>query len=135
MLQGGELPPVFEINGVNCGLAICYDLRFPEVFRSLSGNNADIFIVPSAWYAGEHKIFHLKTLLAARSIENTAYIACSNVSGGSFCGNSSVFDPFGIELESLSEGTDVIYSEINKKRINEVRKSLPCLENFRNDIF
>jgi len=134
MLKGSELPPVFEIEGVRTGLSICYDLRFPEIYRSMAHRGAELFLVPSAWYSGDMKIYHLHTLLAARAIENTSYAACADVAGGSFCGHSAAFGPFGEKLGSLEDEEGVLFFEYDKKHIQCVREKIPCLQNFRSDV-
>ena len=79
MIPGDNLPPIFTINGVRIGVAICYDLRFPELFRNLALQGAQLIAVPSAWYAGPLKEEHWLTLLKARAIENTIYIGGANL--------------------------------------------------------
>jgi len=135
MIAGDSLPDIFEINGIKCSLGICYDLRFPEFFRHQVYNGAELFVLPAAWYAGENKIFHLKSLLAARAIENTSYIVCANLCGENFCGNSTMYDPFGVEIFTASNSESLIYAKINKDRIKDIRNILPSLDNFRKELF
>lgn len=134
MIKGDTKPPVFECGGVMCGLSICYDLRFPEIYRSLVNDGAEIFLLPAAWYAGEMKAFHLQTLLAARAIENTSYILSADLCGGNFTGFSSSFDPFGKCLSLLEAGEGIVDCPVDKAYLESVRKQLPCLTNFRRDI-
>ena len=135
MIPGDELPPVFECAGVKCGLSICYDLRFPEVYRSMVQRGAEVLLTPAAWYAGEMKVYHLHTLLAARAIENTSYALCANLCGGTFSGFSTAFAPFGEALGSLQEEEGLLEIKIDPERTAHVRDVLPCLKNFRKDIF
>lgn len=134
MLRGEELPPVFECGGVMCGLSICYDLRFPEVYRSQSVRGAELLIVPAAWYAGDMKIDHLHTLAAARALENTCYCACADLCGESFAGNTAAYGPFGHRLGYLGASEGVLSFEADPAEIKSVREKLPCLRNFRDDI-
>jgi len=134
MLRGDSLPPVFEVAGVTCGLSICYDLRFPEVYRSLVKRGAQLFIIPSAWYAGERKVEHLHTLLSARALENTSYSLCANLCGDVFAGHSALFAPFGELSGALAEEEGLLISSIDINYLKEVRGILPCLDNFRDDI-
>ncbi|MCD8554877.1 carbon-nitrogen hydrolase family protein [Seleniivibrio sp.] len=129
MTAGSELPPTFEVCGVKCSLGICYDLRFPEVFRGAALGGVQLFLIPAAWYAGEHKLNHLKTLLAARALENTAYFACADICGGSFSGHSAVYSPFGLCEAEAGADECVIYADIDTDKVSSVRKILPCLEN------
>lgn len=135
MLKGDVKPPVFDCAGVKCGLSICYDLRFPEMYRYLAFNGAELFVIPAAWYAGEMKIAHLQTLLSARALENTSYSLCSNLSSDSFCGNSAVFAPFGEILTAISDEEGIISADIDKEYLQSVRGKLPSLQNIRKDIF
>ncbi len=131
MAPGDALPPVVEIAGVKVGVAICYDLRFPELFRHLALQGAQLIAVPSAWYQGPVKELHWTTLLQARAIENTLYVAGCNLVGAVFCGRSALFDPFGIQVIGAGEGEELIAGAIDPERIRAVRKKLPSLENRR----
>lgn len=78
---GIELPPIVEIDGWHVGVMTCYDVRFPEVARSLAVRGADVIIVSAAWARGRLKERHWKLMTAARALENTCYVlACSEVS-------------------------------------------------------
>jgi len=134
MMQGDELPEIVNIKGFNITLAICYDLRFPELFRNLAFRGADLVIVPSGWYAGLLKEDHWLTLLRARAIENTFYVAGANLTGSLFCGRSTVFDPFGVPKASAGEGTELLSVQIESGRIDEVRSKLPALKHCRTDL-
>ncbi|MCK5517435.1 MAG: carbon-nitrogen hydrolase family protein [Desulfobulbaceae bacterium] len=135
MLGGNQPPPIFSLKGVQLGLAICYDLRFPELFRDLALRGAEAVIVPSAWYSGAMKEEHWLTLLRARSIENTIYVAGANLCGGPFSARSAIFDPYGVMLAGAGEGESQITAKISRARIKEVRKKLPCLNHVNNDLF
>ena len=135
MIPGNALPPLFTIKDVRIGLAICYDLRFPELFRNLALRGAHLIIVPSAWYAGPLKEEHWLTLLKARAIENTVYIAGANLTGGPFSGRSAIFDPFGVPIAAGGESPGLVTGKIDIDRIKEVRAKLPSLEHCRLDLF
>ncbi|SDO68411.1 carbon-nitrogen hydrolase family protein [Desulforhopalus singaporensis] len=135
MTGGNAAPPVFCINGVNLGLAICYDLRFPELFRYLAVNGADGVIVPSAWYAGPLKEEHWLTLLRARAIENTMYVCGANLCGTPFSARSAIFDPFGVAAAEAGEGEALVLGTIEQSRIGDVRTRLPSLSHVRKDLF
>ncbi len=135
MIPGNDLPVISEIKGFHVGLAICYDLRFPEMFRNLAHKGADLVIIPSAWYAGLIKEDQWLTLLRARAIENTLYVAGVNQAGPVFCGRSSVFDPFGIPKAGAGEGPELLVVEIESGRISEVRSKLPSLKHCRPELF
>ncbi|MFO7644024.1 MAG: carbon-nitrogen hydrolase family protein [Desulfosarcina sp.] len=131
MLPGDALPPVVEIAGVRVGFAICYDLRFPELFRYLALQDAQLIVIPSAWYQGPVKETHWLTLLQARAIENTLYVAGGNLVGPSFCGRSAFFDPFGIQVAGAGEVETLLVGEIRPDRIGLIRDKLPALKNRR----
>lgn len=135
MVAGDKLPSLFGLKGFRVGLAICYDLRFPELFRHLAGSGADLILVPSAWYAGPAKETHWLTLLRARAIENTAYMAGVNLTGPTFSGASAIFDPFGILKAGAGEAPELIFARIDADRIREVREKLPALEHRRTDLW
>ena len=135
-MVGGNTPPeIFELNGIRIGAAICYDLRFPEIFRYHATHGADLVIVPAAWYSGPLKEDHWLTLLRARAIENTMYVAGSDLCGKAFSGRSVCFDPFGVPLTDAGEGESVVVTRIEKQRVSEIREKLPCLEHIRKDLF
>jgi predicted amidohydrolase len=98
---------VVPIGDVRVGLMTCYDLRFPEMSRALVDAGAEVLAVPAAWVAGEHKIDHWRTLLRARAIENTCYVAAAAQCGEKYCGHSAVIDPMGVVCTELTvdEGT------------------------------
>jgi apolipoprotein N-acyltransferase len=135
MLPGGEHPPVLDLAGMRVGLAICYDLRFPELFRNLVERGADLIVVPSAWYAGPHKEDHWLTLLRARAIENTVYVAGVNLIGSAFAGRTSLIDPFGVITATATEGVDIVYGTLTGARITQVRQKLPALSHCRKDLY
>lgn len=135
MLGGNEPPPVVAVKGMNLGLAICYDLRFPEIFRNLALRGAEAVVVPSAWYAGPLKEDHWLTLLQARAIENTMYVCGANLCGAPFAARSAVFDPFGAMLAGAGEGDSLVLARLQRSRIEEVRSKLPSLTHVRLDLF
>lgn len=132
---GDKLPEVINYKDVNLSFSICYDLRFPELYRYQLGKDTHISIVCSAWYSGIMKEEHLHTLLRARAIENTMYVACANLCGDGFCGRSVAFDPFGVMLQDAGEDENIIVIPCYKERIEEVRKKLPIGHHRRKDIF
>jgi deaminated glutathione amidase len=135
MIPGNALPPLFTINEVRVGLAICYDLRFPELFRYLAIRGADLILLPSAWYAGPLKEEHWLTLLKARAIENTVYMAGANLTRGAFSGRSAIFDPFGVLIAGTGESPGLVMGEVDIDRVKEVRAKLPSLEHCRTELF
>jgi len=121
------------------GLSICYDLRFPELYRKLATRGAQIIFIPAAFTLQTGKD-HWEPLIRARAIENQVYIIAPAQTGshppGEKCyGKSMIVDPWGIVLAKASDKEMVIYSEIDLLYQNKVRKELPSLSHIRKDIF
>lgn len=129
-----DRPVTFDINGVTVGVLTCYDLRFPEPFRWLVDAGAQVVALPAAWIAGPAKEHHWQTLLAARAIENTVYLAGADQSGPVSCGQSRIVDPMGTVLAGVGERPGVAVAEIDPSRIDAVRVSNPSLANRRFDV-
>jgi nitrilase len=111
------------------GLSICYDLRFPELYRAMG--NVDILVVPSAFTDTTGKA-HWETLVRARAIENLAYVLAPaqggyHLSGRETHGNSMIVDPWGVILDRLPRGSGVVIAGVNPAYQASLRKSLPAL--------
>jgi predicted amidohydrolase len=117
------------------GILICYDLRFPELSRLLTIRGADALVAPSAWVAGEMKEEHWMTMIKARAIENGSYVIAPDQVGNIYCGKSMVVDPFGVVLLDIGQREGMETVDIDKARIQQVRRSLPLLKNRRSDIY
>lgn len=120
----------FEVAGLQCGLITCYDLRFPEQVRQIAAD-IDLLLVPAAWVAGPHKVEHWRTLLAARAIENTVWVAAAAQPAPRYCGNSMVIDPMGVVVVEAGDGPDVVSAEVSATAVVEARKINPALANRR----
>jgi predicted amidohydrolase len=114
---------------------ICYDLRFPEMSRILTVKGADVLVAPSGWVAGEMKEEHWQTMIKARAIENGSYVVAPDQVGNIYCGRSMVVDPFGVMLVDMGQREGVEVVEIDKSRVQQVRRSLPLLKNRRTDVY
>lgn len=117
------------------GLSICYDLRFPELYRGLSGDGAEVLLVPSAFTMLTGKD-HWEVLLRARAIENSAWViapAQSGAHGGgrSSYGHSMIIDPWGVVVARCSDGPGFCLSEIDPAVLMRVRGAIPSLEHRR----
>jgi predicted amidohydrolase len=134
LVPGAALPPVIDCGGIRLGFAICYDLRFPELFRYLAGQGAQLVIVSAAWYQGVMKEDHWLTLLRARAIENACYVAGCDLVGSPFCGRSTLFDPFGVPLAGAGEEPALIFGTVSAARVAAVREKLPALNHRRRDL-
>lgn len=123
-----ENAPTFAFGGFTVGLQTCYDVRFPEVTRRLVDAGADLIVLPSEWLRGPLKEHHWRTLVTARAIENTVYVAAADHAPPIGAGNSMVVDPMGVELVTVGEATDVAVAWISPKRVAEVRHVNPALK-------
>jgi predicted amidohydrolase len=124
---------------VRLGLTICYDLRFPELFRTLALRGAQILCVPAAFtaYTGAA---HWEVLLRARAIESGCFVLAPNQVGehlpGRECfGNSMIVDPWGTVLARVDDGEGVCVADLDLARLDEVRAQIPSLEHRRPDVY
>lgn len=122
-----EAPETFDLAGLTVGLQTCYDIRFPEVTRRLVDAGADLVLVPAEWVRGPLKEHHWRTLLTARALENTIYLAAADQAPPVAVGNSMVIDPMGVELVTIGEATDVAVAWVSARRVAEVRALNPAL--------
>jgi predicted amidohydrolase len=117
------------------GLAICYDLRFPELFRSLSAKGADLITLPAAFTLATGRD-HWEVLVRARAIENQAFIIApaqwgQHSPGRRSYGRSLIVDPWGIILAQAPDAEGVILAELDHARLLRLRREMPCLEHRR----
>jgi deaminated glutathione amidase len=131
--EPGDRPVATEVEGWKVGLTICYDLRFPELYRILALEGCEAITVPAAFtlYTGKD---HWELLLRARAVENQCYVIAAN-QWGSFAdgkaafGRSSIVDPWGLVLAQAPDEDTVISAELDRARLQELRASLPSLAN------
>ncbi|OMH32297.1 carbon-nitrogen hydrolase family protein [Tersicoccus sp. Bi-70] len=129
---GDEGPKNVNLGGLNVGVMTCYDLRFPEMARVLAEEGADLIAVPSAWFTGDHKVDHWETLLKARAIENTCWVAAAGTASAHTIGHSAIIDPMGVPQDFLEGETQgLVTVDVTRRRIDEVREFLPVLRNRR----
>ena len=141
---GQESPPVVELTGlgVRLGLSVCYDLRFPELYRSLAQHGADIIAVPAAFTAYTGRA-HWEVLLRARAIENQAYAFAPAQVGRigpaqeyrQAYGHAMIVDPWGeIVADAGASGDGFALGRIDPARLAQVRRDLPALRHRRADV-
>ncbi|MCC2034173.1 carbon-nitrogen hydrolase family protein [Microbacterium allomyrinae] len=128
-VEAGELstPETFEVAGLRFGLMTCYDLRFPEVGRTLVDAGADVLLVPAEWVRGPLKEHHWRTLLHARAIENTVFVAAADHPPPLGVGNSLIVDPQGVELAAVGTSTDVAVAHLDVSALERIRRVNPAL--------
>ena len=124
-----------DLDGVTFGMSICYDLRFPELYRRLAVAGAQVLLVPAAFTAHTGRD-HWEVLLRARAIENQCYVVAAGQIGdhepGRLCyGRSMVVDPWGIVVSQVPDGVGIALADIDLERIRTVREAVPSLANRR----
>ncbi len=122
-----EQSAVFDIDGIRFGLMTCYDLRFPEVARTLVDAGADALVVPAEWVRGPLKEHHWNTLLTARAIENTAYVIAADHPAPIGVGLSQVIDPQGVVVAGVSAGEGTAVASLDPELITRTREVNPVL--------
>ncbi|MBE9516306.1 MAG: carbon-nitrogen hydrolase family protein [Proteobacteria bacterium] len=134
-IEAGEEVVVVDTPFGKLGMSICYDLRFPELYRKMLDQKAEIFSVPSAFTDITGKA-HWEPLVRARAIENLCYVVAAgqggyHISGRETHGDSMIVSPWGKVLDRLPRGSGVIAAEFEKDRLIRARKSLPSISHRR----
>jgi len=128
-VRPGEItdPETFTADGVTFGMQTCYDVRFPEVTRRIVDAGAEVLALPAEWVPGPLKEDHWRTLVRARAIENTIYVAAADQCAPTGAGNSMIVDPMGVVVASLGEGPGIAAGEVAPDRVAAVREKNPAL--------
>lgn len=133
----GRKITTFNLDGHKCGIIICYDIRFPELVRSLALEGIEMLFVVSQW--PDKRIAHLKILSAARAIENQMFVSLCNSCGKAddvvFGGNSRIIDPWGNVLASADENEAVVTAECDFDVIKEIRNSINVFNDRKPEIY
>jgi predicted amidohydrolase len=133
VVAGMRMPPVHPSKELgNLGLSVCYDVRFPELYRHLSQMGAEVLFVPAAFTAYTGKD-HWQVLLQARAIENTCYVIAPAQTGRHYAmrqthGHAMIIDPWGQVLADAGDQPGVAIAEITPTRLEQVRRQMPCLQ-------
>ena len=139
IITPGNRVTVVDTGPLKCGVAICYDMRFPELFRLMTLKGAELMIVPGAFNMTTGPA-HWKTTVRARAIDNQVYMAAvspamnKDLSYVAY-GHSLIVDPWGRVIAEAGEDEEIIYATIDQSYIKKVREELPLLKNRRNDIY
>jgi nitrilase len=131
-IEPGNQTVVVDTPFGKLGMAVCYDLRFPGLFRNLVEQGAELISIPSAFTAITGKA-HWEVLVRARAIENQCYVVAAaqggyHANGRETFGDSMVVDPWGVVLDRLPRGSGVVVSDISIERLRDIRRSFPVLE-------
>ncbi|WAR44562.1 carbon-nitrogen hydrolase family protein [Methylomonas rapida] len=134
-VEAGSKPVVIDSPFGRIGIAVCYDLRFPEFFRPMARKGLDILVIPSAFTA-KTGAAHWEVLLRARAIENLCYVIAPNqggfhVNGRQTYGHSMIVDPWGVVLDCYKTGPGFVSADIDKARLEKTRTAFPALEHRR----
>ncbi|MNZ93579.1 2-oxoglutaramate amidase [compost metagenome] len=136
-LAPGEEIVSFELDAVKAGASICYDIRFPELARSLSLQGAKVLFVSAEW--PHPRLHHWRTLLMARAIENQMYVVACNRTGisgnDSFFGHSMIIDPWGEIIAEGGEDEEIITGTIDLSLVDEVRSRIPVFDDRRPHLY
>jgi predicted amidohydrolase len=140
----GSEPVVADLAGIKVGFLTCYDVRFPELARDLTVRGADLLVIPSAWAAGLFKEEHWVTLVRARAIENTIWVAAAGqvpdphepaTSAPTGVGRSLLVDPMGAVRMDLGSSPAIVAGAVDLEMTERVRTVLPSLQHRRPDVF
>lgn len=135
VLREGQTPVTFQADALRVGLSVCYDLRFPELYRAMMRPPCDLIAVPAA-FTHTTGLAHWELLLRARAVENQCYVIAPaqgglHENGRRTFGHSLIVDPWGEVLACRDEGPGVVLADIDLKRIASVRVQLPALDHRR----
>jgi predicted amidohydrolase len=140
----GDEPVLADLAGLRVGFLTCYDVRFPELARTLAAGGADLLVIPAAWAAGPLKEDHWVTLVRARAIENTIWVAAADqvpdpaeapTRAPTGSGRSLLVDPMGTARLDLGAAAGVSTGDVDPAVTAEVRSVLPSLGHRRDDVF
>ena len=135
MVSGSKIAKPVNTSLGKIGMMICYDLRFPEISRSLVTAGAEVLVVPSAWVKGNMKEEHWITINKTRAIENGCFVIAPDQVGNIYCGRSLVVDPYGKILLDMKKKQGIGFVNIDLNKVKQTRKILPLLKNRRTDIY
>jgi len=137
-------PVLADLAGISVGFLTCYDVRFPELARDLTVRGADLLVIPAAWAAGLFKEEHWVTLVRARAIENTVWVAAADqvpdphepaTSAPTGVGRSLLVDPMGAVRMDLGSSPGVVAGTVDREMTERVRTVLPSLQHRRPEVF
>ncbi|MDH5418284.1 MAG: carbon-nitrogen hydrolase family protein [Nitrosopumilus sp.] len=135
MVAGSKIEKPVKTSIGKIGMMICYDLRFPEMSRSLAVAGSEVLVVPSAWVQGNMKEEHWITINKTRAIENGCYVIAPDQVGNIYCGRSLVVDPYGKILLDMKKKQGIGFVNIDLNKVKQTRKILPLLKNRRTDVY
>lgn len=135
----GESLVAFDVDDLVVGVATCYDIRFPEQFKELASQGAQLIVVPTSWADGPGKLEQWRLLTAARALDSTSYILAAgqsrpggeaeagNPSGPTGIGHSTIVDPNGVRMAEAGYEDDILYADIDPNEVAKTRRALPVV--------
>ena len=134
----GDKLVTFQLDGVTCGVLICYDIRFPELARRLTLDGIEILFLPAAWPLA--RLIHWQTLIRARAIENQIFVAACNEAGSlpggePLAGHSALIDPWGEILAEADEGEAILFANLRPVIRQQIRQSMDIQKDRRPDLY
>ena len=135
----GESLVAFDVDDLIVGVATCYDIRFPEQFKELASQGAQLIVVPTSWADGPGKLEQWRLLTAARALDSTSYIVAAgqsrpggdaeagNPSGPTGIGHSTIVDPNGVRMAEAGYEDDILYADIDPNEVAKTRRALPVV--------
>ena len=127
----------FQLDGVECGLIICYDLRFSELTRVLALQGMEMLFVVSQW--PDVRIPHLRALCTARAIENQCFVVncngCGTAGSTHYGGHSAIYDPLGVVLTQAGSGEEAIAADCDLSTVTAIRKAIPVFQDRRPELY
>ena len=138
----GSKPTTVTVDGVTLGLAVCYDIRFPELFRALADQGATITLLPASWGAGPGKVEQWQLLVRARAVDATTFVLAADQADPTTqgldpgkaprgVGHSLAASPFGVTIDELGGEPGLLVVDVDPDEIADVRATLPVLANRR----
>lgn len=139
VVSPGDAVVSFEVDGFVFGMATCYDLRFPELFRKLVDHDATVLLVPAAFTLQTGRD-HWEVLLRARAIENLCWVAAAGQwgtapPGQQLFGRSMIINPWGVVISQAADGVTTIIAELDLEKVRQIRTRFPVLQHRRRDLF
>jgi len=134
-IEAGNQLGVIDTPYGRLGLAVCYDLRFPEMFRNMVAQGMEVCAVPSAFTAVTGRA-HWRVLVRARAIENLCYVVAAGQggfhrNGRETYGHSLIVDPWGVVLDKIKQGPGLVVADIDPARARKLRRSFPVIDHMR----
>lgn len=128
---------IFRLGTMKCGLAICYDLRFPELFSAYAAQGVQVVFVPAAW--PKSRIRHWELFISARAAENQMYAVGVNMTGttpvDTYCGASMTADPTGTIISRAGEAEQLVFADLDPAVVDAARSTFPVLQDRRNALY